>query len=77
MAHLFLEEPTHCMRQIAKLVGEPNATEIIGDRIVSSILALRPSRADKHMRFTDKLLLPDPVRFYSIDRVCLAQLAAS
>lgn len=77
VAHLFHGESAHCMRQIAKAVGEPRATDIAVTRIVRTVRASLPSWADRHVRFTDKLLLPESVRFYSVDRVCLAQIAAS
>lgn len=75
VARLFQGETGHCMRQIAMAVGEPSATDILVTRIVSTVRAFLPSWADRQVRFTDKLLLPEPVRFYSVDRVCLAQAA--
>lgn len=75
VARLFQGETGHCMRQIAMAVGEPSATDILVTRIVSTVRAFLPSWADRHVRFTDKLLLPEPVRFYAVDRVCLAQVA--
>lgn len=74
VAPLFQGDPAHCMRQIAKAVGDPSVTEIVATRIVSTVRASLPSWADRHVRFTDKLLLPESVQFYSVDRVCLAQI---
>ncbi len=76
VARLFQGESLHCMRQVAQSVGVPSATDNLVIRRVSTVRASLPSWVDRHLRFTDRLLFPEPVRFYSVDRVCLAQLAA-
>ncbi len=70
---LFQGDRAHCMGLISEAVAEPSATDTLATAIVSWGRALLPSWADRQVRFTDKLLLPEPVRFYSVNIDCLAQ----
>jgi hypothetical protein len=74
MAGLLQGAGAHCVRQIAQSVGAPSVTDLLVTRIVRAVRASLPSWADRQMRFTDKLLLPEFVQFYSVDRGCLAQI---
>lgn len=73
---LFEGDRARCMGLIAEAAGEPSATDTLATAIISWVRAFLPAWADRQVRFTDKLLLPEPVRFYSVNIDCLAQTQA-
>lgn len=74
LARLINGKSSQCLQQIGEAVGQPNATENAAMRFVGTVRAFLPGWIDKQVRFTDKLLSPERVRFYAIDRVCLAKM---
>ena len=64
-----------CLQKVAEAVGENGPTYRLVARVVIAVRAVLPPWADRHMRFTDSALKPEPVRFYSVDRRCLIDVA--
>lgn len=62
---------SHCLSLIAQVVGEPRALERWTLYLLTGIRPVLPLFIDRQLSFTDTLLHPVPVNFYTIDRACL------
>lgn len=77
IATLFRGSKEHCLQPMGETVGEPGLTDKAVTTIVATIRAALPPWADRHMRYTDNVLSPAPVKFYALNRLCLAQEMAT